>query len=67
MKSLRVAPMHMKSAHTQLRTELLNEAKDFGFTNVEDYLDYMDETLLQFNGSSLQDIPNEVPTTNRST
>ena len=67
MKSLKVAPMYTKSTHTQLRTELLNEAKDFGFTNVEDYLDYMDETLLQFNGGSLRDIPNEIPTTNRST
>ena len=67
MKSLTVAPMNLKSAHTQLRTELLKEARDFGFTNIEDYLDYMDETLLQFNGRSLQDSTNEIPTTNRST
>ena len=67
MKSLTVAPMTLKSAHTQLRTELLNEARDFGFTNIEDYLDYMDETLLQFSSGSLQDSTNEIPTTNRST
>ena len=59
--------MALKSAHTQLRTELLNEARDFGFSNVEDYLDYMDETLLQFSGKSLRDSTNEIPTTNRST
>ena len=67
MKSLKVAPMYTKSAHAQLLVELLNEAKDFGFTNVEDYLDYMDKTLLQFNGASLEDTLNEIPTTNCST
>ena len=67
MKSLKVSPMALKSAHIQLRTELLNEAREFGFSNVEDYLDYMDETLLQFSGKSLRDSTNEIPTTNRST
>jgi len=67
MKSLTVAPMNLNSPHTQLREELLSEARDFGFTNIEDYLDYMDETLLQFSGKSLQDSTSEIPTTHRST
>ena len=67
MKSLKVAPMTLNSLHTQLHTELLNEAREFGFINVEDYLDYMDQTLLQFSGKSLQDSISEIHTTHRST